>query len=208
MNIHEIFSQIEHAAGTVEKSTILLNNINDTIVQIYQDCYDPQLKYGVHKFEPHNVGTMTIDADYSKFHELLMKLAARELTGNAAIDAVGMLRENAMAFVQSQKLQKQMVTLKWNSSLVKANLSLLLTTAFLRWFGSFAMNLTVSIMQMVKAALLMQMVMKISSRFFKKSEERTGQLQILAISSLILSLKMNSWATRNLLTSMNVMLKC
>ncbi len=88
MNIHEIFSQIEHAAGTVEKSTILLNNINDTIVQIYQDCYDPQLKYGVHKFEPHNVGTMTIDADYCKFHELLMKLAARELTGNAAIDAV------------------------------------------------------------------------------------------------------------------------
>lgn len=89
MTIHEIFDQIEHAAGTVEKSTILLNNINDTIVKIYQDCYDTQLKYGVHKFQILPIyGSKTIDNDYQEFHDLLMKLAARELTGNAAIDAV------------------------------------------------------------------------------------------------------------------------
>ena len=88
MLIHEIFDQIEHAAGTTEKNAILQNNMNDTIKQIYLDCYDPQLKYGVHKFKPYNKGFMTIDANYDKFHELLVKLANRELTGNAAIDAV------------------------------------------------------------------------------------------------------------------------
>lgn len=88
MTIHEIFDQIEHAAGSVEKSTILINNMNDTIVKIYQDCYDTQLKYGVHKFTPYSKGSMTIDNDYDKFHELLMKLANRELTGYAAVAAV------------------------------------------------------------------------------------------------------------------------
>lgn len=88
MTIHEIFNQIEHAAGTKEKSAILLSNMNDTIVKIYQDCYDPQLKYGVHKFAPYNKGFKTIDQDYNTFHHLLEKLANHELTGNAAIDAV------------------------------------------------------------------------------------------------------------------------
>lgn len=89
MTIHEIFNQIEHAAGTTEKSAILLNNMNDTIVKIYQDCYDSQLKYGVHKFKILPIyGAKTIDKDYDYFHDLLTKLAKRELTGNAAIDAV------------------------------------------------------------------------------------------------------------------------
>lgn len=101
MKIHEIFNQIEHAAGTVEKSTILLSNMNETIVKIYQDCYDPQLKYGVHKFQILPIfGSKTIDNDYQEFHDLLMRLASRNLTGNAAVTAV----EVAIAqFVEADK---------------------------------------------------------------------------------------------------------
>lgn len=88
MKIHEIFDKIEHAAGMTEKTTIMQQNMNDTIKQIYLDCYDPQVKYGVHKFDISNSGNKTIDDDYSEFHNLLQELAARNLTGNAAIDAV------------------------------------------------------------------------------------------------------------------------
>lgn len=88
MKIHEIFDKIEHAAGMTEKTTIMQQNMNDTIKQIYLDCYDPQVKYGVHKFDISNSGNKTIEDDYSEFHNLLQELAARNLTGNAAIDAV------------------------------------------------------------------------------------------------------------------------
>lgn len=88
MKIHEIFDKIEHAAGMTEKTTIMQQNMNDTIKQIYLDCYDPQVKYGVHKFDISNSGNKIIDNDYSEFHNLLQELAARNLTGNAAIDAV------------------------------------------------------------------------------------------------------------------------
>ena len=119
MTIHEIFDQIEHAAGSVEKSTILLNNMNDTIAQIYLDCYDPQLKYGVHKFAPYNKGFMTIDNDYSKFHELLEKLAKRELTGNAAIDAVeamiSMFVEEDQKILASVLNKKLTIGLSWTT---------------------------------------------------------------------------------------------
>lgn len=88
MKIHEIFEKIEHAAGMTDKTAIMQQNLNDTIKQIYLDCYDPQLKYGVHKFEINNAETKTVDNDYSEFHCLLQELANRNLTGNAAIDAV------------------------------------------------------------------------------------------------------------------------
>lgn len=88
MKIHEIFEKIEHAAGMTDKTAIMQLNLNDTIKQIYLDCYDPQVKYGVHKFEINNSGTKTIDDDYSEFHSLLQELASRNLTGNTAIMSV------------------------------------------------------------------------------------------------------------------------
>jgi len=88
MKIHEIFKKIEHAAGMTDKTVIMQQNLNDIIKQIYLDCYDPQVKYGVHKFEINNAGAKTIDDNYSDFHNMLQKLASKELTGNVAIDAV------------------------------------------------------------------------------------------------------------------------
>ena len=88
MKIHEIFEKIEHTAGTSGKTTIMQQSMNDTIKQIYLDCYDPRVKYGVHKFEVKHAGIKTIDSDYSDFHSLLQELANRNLTGNAAVDAV------------------------------------------------------------------------------------------------------------------------
>lgn len=93
MKISELFSQIEKTAGTTDKMVLMQNAMNtslrDTLIQIYEDTYDSHRKYGVHKFQilP-NVGSKTLEKDYGYFHGLLDKLANRELTGNAAIEAV------------------------------------------------------------------------------------------------------------------------
>lgn len=91
MTIHEIFDTIEHSAGINEKMAIMQQNLNDTIKLIYKDTYDSSRKYGVHKFNITGIGTLSIDSDYDQFHVLLDSLAARQLTGNAAIDAVSSL---------------------------------------------------------------------------------------------------------------------
>src|SRR5574344_1114167 len=105
MKISELFSQIEKTAGTSDKMVLMQNAMNtslkDTLIQIYEDTYDSHRKYGVHKFQILSFeGSKTLENDYSYFHDLLDKLANRELTGNAAIDAV----EAAIAqFVKEDK---------------------------------------------------------------------------------------------------------
>lgn len=91
MKIHEIFTQISNAPGMIEKKEIFQRNNNDTINQIFLDCYDSNKKYGIHKFNLDDVNLdfqYTIDNDYDKFHKILKKLASRELSGNAAVEEV------------------------------------------------------------------------------------------------------------------------
>lgn len=106
MTISLLFANIEKTAGISDKSVLMQQALQDAkiapiITQIYQDTYDSQRKYGVHKFQIQPIyGNKTLENDYSDFHDLLDKLANRELTGNAAIDAV----EAAIAqFVEEDK---------------------------------------------------------------------------------------------------------
>ena len=93
MKISELFSQIEKTAGISDKMVLMQNAMNtsikDTLIKIYEDTYDSHRKYGVHKFRIlQGTNNHTLENDYSYFHDLLDKLANRELTGNAAIEAV------------------------------------------------------------------------------------------------------------------------
>ena len=97
MIISQLFANIETTAGITNKSALMQQALQDAkiapiITQIYQDTYDSQRKYGVHKFEIVDTKPMirkSIESDYKDFHDLLDKLANRELTGNAAVYAVG-----------------------------------------------------------------------------------------------------------------------
>ena len=91
MTISQIFNQISTTAGINDKMALMQQNLNDTIKLIYKDTYDSSRKYGVHKYTITSNGTLTVDANYDQFHDLLDQLAARKLTGNAAIDAVSSL---------------------------------------------------------------------------------------------------------------------
>lgn len=94
MTISQLFSTIEKTAGITDKNILMQQalqntNIAKVIVAIYQDTYDTQRKYGVHKFNIlQGNNNKTLEKDYEIFHELLNKLANREITGNLAIDAV------------------------------------------------------------------------------------------------------------------------
>lgn len=95
MKISELFSQIEKTAGTSDKMVLMQNALSesaemkDTLIKIYEDTYNSHRKYGVHKFKIlDGANSLTLEDDYEYFHDLLDKLANRELTGNAAIDAV------------------------------------------------------------------------------------------------------------------------
>ena len=94
MTISQLFSNIEKTAGVTDKSALMQQAMQDAnlakvITMIYQDTYDSQRKYGVHKFQilPGS-NHYTLEHDYLIFHNLLNKLANRELTGNDAINAV------------------------------------------------------------------------------------------------------------------------
>lgn len=82
--IFRTFLQIQNTAGTNAKKDILRKNMSPVIRQIFEDTYGPQ-KYYIKKFVPNgDYGHLFIDIDYDTFHNVLMKLANREVTGDAA----------------------------------------------------------------------------------------------------------------------------
>ena len=84
MTIYQTLFKIQNTPGTNDKKATLKDNLNDVIKLIFEDTYGPQ-KYYIKKFEPNgNVGHLFIDLDYGVFHYLLMDLAARRVTGDAA----------------------------------------------------------------------------------------------------------------------------
>lgn len=82
--IFRTFLQIQNTAGTNTKKEILRKSMTPVIRQIFEDTYGPQ-KYYIKKFVPNgDYGHLFIDIDYDTFHNVLMKLANREVTGDAA----------------------------------------------------------------------------------------------------------------------------
>lgn len=78
------FLQIQNTAGTNAKKEILRNSMTPVIRQIFEDTYGSQ-KYYIKTFVPNGeYGDLSIDNDYETFHNTLMKLTNREVTGDAA----------------------------------------------------------------------------------------------------------------------------
>lgn len=120
MEIRKLFSKISSTAGTAEKSAIMNDNINDTIKQIYEDTYNKDRNYGVKKFEmPTKGGFDTIDKNYNKFHDMLDKLNAREVTGN---DAIALVEKTIGGFVKADhEILKVILQRKLTIGLSKAS---------------------------------------------------------------------------------------
>lgn len=94
MKISELFKQIKETAGTNAKAELMKKNLNETIISIFNDTYDNQRKYYVHKFNKDlPIGKKTIDDNYPEFRKVLNILTGRVVTGNAAIE----LLENTIA---------------------------------------------------------------------------------------------------------------
>lgn len=84
MKIYDIFTTIQSTSGTLDKKQILKDNMNDTIKYIFNDTYGSQ-KYYIKTFTPNGaVGYLTLDNDYIDFHNSLLHLSNREITGNDA----------------------------------------------------------------------------------------------------------------------------
>lgn len=84
MTIYQTLFKIQNTPGTNDKKTTLKDNLNDVIKLIFEDTYGPQ-KYYIKKFIPNgDVGHLFIDLDYGVFHYMLMDLASRRVTGDAA----------------------------------------------------------------------------------------------------------------------------
>lgn len=84
MTIYQTFFNIQTTPGTNDKKATLKDNLNDVIKLIFEDTYGPQ-KYYIKKFVPNgDVGHLFIDLDYGVFHYMLMDLASRRVTGDAA----------------------------------------------------------------------------------------------------------------------------
>lgn len=92
MIIREIFETIRGLAGSNAKKEFYEANKNATIELIFSDTYDDSKKYFVHKYNKDYQSLFTydytIDNDYNIFHDMLSRLANREVTGNAAIALV------------------------------------------------------------------------------------------------------------------------
>lgn len=84
MTVYQTLFKIQNTSGSNDKKTILKDNLNDVIKLIFEDTYGPQ-KYYIKKFVPNgDVGHLFIDLDYEIFHCMLLDLASRRVTGDAA----------------------------------------------------------------------------------------------------------------------------
>lgn len=95
MKVVDLFNLIKNTPGSNDKKILLDQHMNQTIKQIFEDAYGSQ-KYYVKKYEVKKDSVLTIDNDYSIFHNMLQDLSSRKVTGNAAIalveETIGMYR--------------------------------------------------------------------------------------------------------------------
>ena len=84
MKIYDIFTTIQSTSGTLDKKQILKDYMCAAIKYIFNDTYGSQ-KYYIKTFTPNGViGYLTLDNDYIDFHNGLLRLSNREITGNDA----------------------------------------------------------------------------------------------------------------------------
>jgi len=86
--IVEILDKIKQTPG-LAKQTVLRENL-ELVKPILDDCYTSAV-YGVLNYPVLASGEKTIDENYDEFHNLLQRLANRELTGGSAVTAVSNL---------------------------------------------------------------------------------------------------------------------
>lgn len=95
MKVVDLFNLIKNTPGSNDKKILLDQHMNQTIKQIFEDAYGSQ-KYYVKKYEVKKDSVLTIDNDYSIFHNMLQDLSSRKVTGNVAIalveETIGMYR--------------------------------------------------------------------------------------------------------------------
>lgn len=89
----DFFETIRSIPGTAAKVAYAKEHHNQLIDQIVADAMDPSITYGVTSKELSERKYLTddfapSDLHYDRFHALLLKLSSRELTGNAALNAV------------------------------------------------------------------------------------------------------------------------
>lgn len=87
----ETFENIGGVSATTQKQDILASGANSVTKTLLKCAYDPFLQYNIKKI-PVDItsctGTEITEACYGEFLELLVKLNSRDITGNAAIDAL------------------------------------------------------------------------------------------------------------------------
>lgn len=91
----DFFETIRSIPGTAAKVTYAKEHHSALIDQIVADAMDPSITYGVtskelseRKYLKDDLAPS--DLHYDRFHALLLKLSSRELTGNAALNAINL----------------------------------------------------------------------------------------------------------------------
>ena len=87
--IAQLFNQIKNIASANERKKLLVDNLNDTIKLIFDDCYNKDRQYFV-KSIPQLENNLfssdwTIDDHYNDFHEVLEELMRLGSNSNKAI---------------------------------------------------------------------------------------------------------------------------
>ena len=88
--IVELFKNVRLIPGAAAKAAFLKEHRSPLLDQIIADAMDPGVTYGVtSKDVIPSDSSLDVGPDwYAPFHDLLQRLAKRELTGGAAIEAI------------------------------------------------------------------------------------------------------------------------
>ena len=109
--IVKLFNDVRQIPGAAAKAEYLKTHRNPLVDQIIADAMDPSITYGVTSKDVGEVtcrGIKEIPNHYRDFHELLVKFAKREITGNAAVEAI----RNILTFIrddETRELLKQIL---------------------------------------------------------------------------------------------------
>ena len=103
MKSYEVIAQLEATSGRLEKERIILDAWNQGCVEFFQGAklaYDALVTFGVKKvpvIEGEDDGAFVYNLEWQEFTQLLERLRTRELTGNAARDALRSAADAASA---------------------------------------------------------------------------------------------------------------
>ncbi len=103
MKPYEVIAQLEATSGRLDKERIVLDAWNQGCVEFFQGAklaYDALITFGVKKvplIEGEDDGTFVYNLEWSEFTTLLDRLRTRELSGNAARDALRSAADAASA---------------------------------------------------------------------------------------------------------------